>query len=639
MFLSCGKLAYVCLYKYYYNRILPFTTELESIEILYMVERYPDCWSFCELLLSESGLPYHKSSRALYYQAKCLHHEYNRELAANLEMSSHLPGFEYKEMMRKFCNTRIVKVINILSSLRTQSSLSEDVIVMLDKALLDCLIFNTAEVQICLLCHTKAKKRLIHSHFIPKFLIHGLIKTMGLDPKTNIFIFSPTEHPSDWNLKSAAKLSFTMLCDACDNQILSQDENNFKKFFSKIYNPQTPVSTVVAHRIPYDEYLYRFAAGLMFRNIAPLFSEVCAEIGEYNCLLNLMHDYREVILNSGDAQSEMPKLYLLALPSELPSSMGNVQHWHQFVFMNVAPYAAYKLLQPGEPMVPKKLYCCMVKIGVLLFIAAFEKELEQELEKCNPYSLIQNRSVTMTMLIPDNQHRAACIPQKLLWSLIGWAKKSMNQSMSIALSIKPPTLRLASGSVPCQDLLPENFFNSSAPINLQANLLPPGFALNFDKHNTLPEKVVEVPEGHAILLHQPVQNTIGAQGYIILAKQEAESASKIIKSEGKRAKKGEKLPIYTTFSQPYVLVYLNHTGLMLTIKAGFFINVNDCQVTDILRGSAPSMKESEHVQKLVHEIPFILHKMLRTKGFRNLRSLLFWHESMMNAATDVTENK
>jgi len=275
-----------------------------------------------------------------------------------------------------------------------------------------------------------------------------------------------------------------------------------------------------------------------------------------------------------------------------------------------------------------------VKIGVLLFIAPFEKELEQELEKCNPCSMIQYKGATMTMLIPDNQHRAACIPQKLLWSLIGWAKKSMNQSMSIALSIKPPTLDIS-----CQGLLPENFSSSSAPIDLQANLLPPGFALNFDKPNTLPEKVVEVPKGHSILLHQRVQNTTDAQGYIILAKQEAESASKRIKSEGKQPKKGEKLPVYTTFSQPYVLVYLKHTRLMLTIKAGFFINVNDCQVTDILRGSAPSMKESEHVQKIVHEIPFILRKMLRSKGFRNLCSLLFWHESMMNAATDVTENK
>ena len=134
MFLSYTKPAYVCLYKYYYNSVLSITTELESIEMLYVVERYPDCWRFCELLLSESGLSYHKSTRALLYQAKCLYHEYNRELAANLEMRSHLPGFEYKEMMRKFCNTKIVKVINILSSLRAQddlSSLNEDVIVML----------------------------------------------------------------------------------------------------------------------------------------------------------------------------------------------------------------------------------------------------------------------------------------------------------------------------------------------------------------------------------------------------------------------------------------------------------------------------------------------------------------------------
>jgi len=39
MFLSYTKPAYVCLYKYYYNSVLSITTELESIEMLYVVEK------------------------------------------------------------------------------------------------------------------------------------------------------------------------------------------------------------------------------------------------------------------------------------------------------------------------------------------------------------------------------------------------------------------------------------------------------------------------------------------------------------------------------------------------------------------------------------------------------------------------
>lgn len=590
-----------------------------------MIQRYPDCWRFCELLLSEKNLPDHERTKTLLYLAMSSYHEYNRELAANLKKSEYIPGFEYKETMRNFCKRNIMKVISILSKciplITTLNSINEDLVPMLDKALLDCLKFNITEVQICLLCHRKVKKKLIRSHFIPRFAYDGVAKTMGFDLKRDNIYCYLTDIPTDWELKPVSKLTFVMLCDICDNQILSQDENNFRNnFFSKIYNNKTPLSTVSAHCIPYEQYIYRFVAGLVFRNIAPVFSEVCAETGEFSCLLNVMHAFRKVILNAGESQFEMPKLYALALPSELPSNMKNVKTWRSFVSCAIGCHAAYKLLQPGNPMIPKKLYCCMVKIGVLLFVAPFDEELEYELEKNSPQSLIQFKDdTTGVFLIPDNKDRAGCIPQKLLWSLVGFAKNSENTISSNLLTTK----------------LLQYQVMKHLSTDLLANLLPPGFALNLDKLDTPhPEKVVEVPEGHVIILHQPIQALTDTLGYVLLAKQ---VASSMVKTEGKTGKKTERPAVYSMFSKPYVLIYLKHPRL--TVKAGYFINVNDCQLTELLPGCPPSKKDSQISQDLAHRIPVVLCSMLRSKGFRNLQSLLFWHQSMINANTVETERR
>ena len=107
--------------------------------------------------------------------------------------------------------------------------------------------------------------------------------------------------------------------------------------------------------------------------------------------------------------------------------------------MTNSPYSAYKLLQPGEPMVPKRLYCFMVKIGIMVFVTSLDEELDAELEKICPFSQIQfsNEDTThdFIMHIPEDQERGKYIPQKLWWSFLGWAKKEINASFSVALSV------------------------------------------------------------------------------------------------------------------------------------------------------------------------------------------------------------
>ena len=93
----------------------------------------------------------------------------------------------------------------------------EEAVVILDKALLDYLVFNIAEVQTCLLYHAVTRKLI---HYIPKSIIQEFVKEMGLDPGESIYIFAFTGHPSDWHYKSAAKLTF---CKSYDDKLLSKD--------------------------------------------------------------------------------------------------------------------------------------------------------------------------------------------------------------------------------------------------------------------------------------------------------------------------------------------------------------------------------------------------------------------------------
>ena len=595
-------------------------------------------------------------NEVLFYMAKSMYQEYNRELPDLIERCNTSPGFEYKTMMQQFCQKRILEVVRILTNLEhhckavterescTQGSIIlqekyyDEITMMLDKALLDYLIFNmTNEVQTCILCYSVAGK-LVHSHYIPKSIIEEFESAMGIDKGRRIYIFSPSGHPSSWQFKSAGQLTFSMLCKACDGKILSQDENNFKtKFFDHVYVAGNPDAVKSMHTISYDAYLFRFAAGLLFRNVAPLYSQVCAEIGTFKELHQMMQICRSIILKPNEAQNKRIKIFLLALPSSTPESL-ITPGWDKFVTASLSPYLAYKLLLPGKPMIPKRLLCCMVKIGVLLFVTPFDHDLEIQLLRCCSHSLISSQtgiSDSKILYIPKEQMRADVIPDKLWWSLVGWAKKEINTSLSTVLSVKPRTAdklthanRLASSllaSTPDSSATNDPKHAKASDLTkaktVIANMLPPGFALNFNEHNTLPDKVIELPAGHTVLLHQPFQTSTKAECFAVLGKLKEDTNVK-----GKT--KGQQ-PAYSWLPKPYLLLYFRQ-DYKSVLKVGFYINESEYNVADTLPGCPPKMIESPHLQEIITQVPSIIRFLLRSKGFLSLKSLLFWYESVKN---------
>lgn len=577
--------------------------------MLFDLKIYGHCIKLCKMFEGANQI-------VQVYEAKSMYYTYCTELVEKIEKRLQLPGFEYKVMMRSFCNSRIIPVIQKLtaSSNAIQQEGDHEAVCILDKALVDCLIFNIEKVKTCLLCHTKTNK-LVHSHYISKFILQRFAKTIGYDKGDSVIIFSPSDQPSDWQLKSAAKITFSMLCRSCDGSILSQDENLFKKgVFDMIYSHNG--SHLLQHTLSYDEYLYRFTAGLIFRSMAQFCSTNFAEIEQFKQIHCLMQFCREACIGLSDVTTAVKskfKLYLIPLPSILPSSLPKHHGWDTFVSLANSPYGAYKLLEPGEHMLPKKLYCFLVKIGVMLFVASLDVELDFNLKKtCGFYeiNLPSQKGGTCNLTIPEDNERAELIPVELWWNLLDWAKEKENIAMSVALSFDSSEKFMAGHGL--SDIIE----HTVAPIH--ANLLPPGFKLNFERAAVFPENICSLPPYHSVLLHNFFSITSGAIGLAILARLKInEIPDAMLKEQS----------VHLKMMQPYLLVYIVLPHLVF--KGGFLIDEKDYSIKDILPGCHTEMKDSIHLEELAEQFPEIVRTTLRAKGFRSLKSLLsfdeYWH--------------
>ena len=78
---------------------------------------------------------------------------------------------------------------------------------------------------------------------------------------------------------------------------------------------------------------------------------------------------------------------------------------------------------------------------------------------------------------------------------------------------------------------------------------------------------------------------------------------------------------------------MEHLKKKYVLKTGFSVDDKDHKIRDALPGCPTSMKDSELLRKLTEQIPDIIGGLLRSIGFRNLKSLIFWQESMKNHRT------
>ena len=110
----------------------------------------------------------------------------------------------------------------------------------------------------CMLCHQK--KPLQRSHIVPEAVLKKI-----LDYDGQIYLMGPSRLSLEYRKTTTHTMTFFMLCNICDNEVLSRDE---KRFIDSVVKPVYDTCPMGAHHLCYGEWLYSFCIGVVFRGLA-----------------------------------------------------------------------------------------------------------------------------------------------------------------------------------------------------------------------------------------------------------------------------------------------------------------------------------------------------------------------------------
>ena len=280
----------------------------------YQCGRYTDCSSLCQKILSsnslidetvecETQLLLGKSSFHIYRSL-----QYQLQKQARLQLQ-HTKEYQLKH---KECYQIAKVVLKLLGNAFDSETGSKcaDLCKMLDLTMIDYLL-ATNLLDRCLLCQKKAKLR--RSHYFPRSLLQEFCH--GIRTPKNLKILRPC--PSYLGTdKSPKELSYLIFCDECELLFNKYGESQFlPRFFKLLYNADIPSKVKAEQIIQYEEWLYQFCLGMLFRVMAVYHNEGYSNDLEIYCLFN---SCRKLLLNpqSVTAKSSKPEFAVFISPQD-----------------------------------------------------------------------------------------------------------------------------------------------------------------------------------------------------------------------------------------------------------------------------------------------------------------------------------
>ena len=225
---------------------------------------------------------------------------------------------------------------------------------MLDVAMIDYML-STNSLDRCLLCHKKSK--LQRSHYFPKALLEEFCQ--GFSAPTNLKILCPSSSHTGSDM-SPKEFTFLMLCSSCELLLNKYGESQFyQQFFKQIYNTNVPSSVKAEQIIEYDEWLYFFCIGIIFRIIAVYHNE---KFFNKNKLLDLFKICRDLLLSVPHITDcpHKPNVAILLSPQDAENSPMSITQ-------ALNPIASY-LMIPDFSFYSSVLQCIVIRIGIINII-------------------------------------------------------------------------------------------------------------------------------------------------------------------------------------------------------------------------------------------------------------------------------
>ena len=454
----------------------------------------------------------------------------------------------------------------------------------------------------------KHQRGLQASHLFPEAIIKRFVGAVPLTKGKKVCLLSglrPSFDPLREHLHSSGKATLYMLCHDCE-QLLGTSESWFmQNVFSKVYDPCEPSKPMERQDIPYNDHLYRFCIGLLFR----LLNYDDTAILNPNEIYSLLLQCRAVLRPESVAQSvEKPDVYFFMTPI--------VEEGDEYGFINKfltgtlsRMYGMHHLntdLQSFSAITPPSrtfVHFVVVHMGVMNILVKFKPSADYEI---NSHFLIHPEGGVY--IAPPNSNRKRDIPPGV-YTLFQVHAMEMERKWleGPSLSYEPlqcPDERVSEmfGILKAEAKDESRLISEKQLTHVSADhprtlcFLPPGFDV------TPP---ISVPSDHSILLHHTHGDT--EKGLILFL------GVGLNKSDG------------YGLDKPYVIMYNYLPGNIFASCC--FISLEEMQPIGFLprtKGISTVSNQDEILRDIQQkDIASVVHCMLKEKGFHSLRSLIY----------------
>ena len=451
--------------------------------------------------------------------------------------------------------------------------------------------------------HDKSTKKvkLIQSHLYPKAILKRMATGFPSPLNQKVFVTKDATVP-----KAPGELTRTMLCSSCEDTLSAYGESQFLPlFFDKIYDATGSLLSSQARSIEYDDWLYNFCIGLIFRNLLWYSGEYVNEAELYK----LFSDCRSCLLslqNHGKLSDDQakPEVYLLTTPifaDEDDLKAGLMNHVLSFSCMShVGTCSLDSDTFKATNQVSAQFF--WAHMGCINILVKFKPSDEFEIDES---FLVQWKQGSHEHHIPCSEERKSKIPPGL-WTFMRmvaekyevdyYERRYQSQKVEKKRNEKPAFDVFGVQGLHSElQLRKEGAIPASDPREpKQINLLPPQF--NFSN----PLSCI-LPENHHILLHHTFHQGKREGFTVFLAVGEGAGYS---------------------FEKPYVIFRRYDPGLEIT--AGFFISRKDLSALDYLsEGKLHAvLRDPKFFADVREKTPDMINFLLDEKGFLCLDSLL-----------------
>lgn len=544
---------------------------------------------------------------ALALHGKSNFHLYRREQQL-LQQTSTLSPKEY-HLQRQNVHIKMKKAISALSAVEdaTHSSHDGEVSRFLDITMVDCacLMNGLKEVARCLLCQKKAK--LLRSHLCPESILRAFASGLGKTKNQRVFNLSFFQ---EREIKSPHMISKWLFCEKCEHIFNKDGEVHFiPMFFNKIYDTSNPTQPMEEIHISYDQWLYRFAVGILFRGLV---NEAINSFMNSEEIYSTFAMCRKLLLNQGSLENvNKPVVHLLISPVKPETSAGFIGHVHNAAFLFAL---TNRNLKTGFEEIPRVAHFFLARIGILNFLLLFE---------CADKTIMPQDSVihagqSSFRVLPDHERTTPQGIVQLLEDLAVTTQKNflettttLAKGMSLNQTEAPQdrekeTFHILPGveddAYRLEGFIPTNI---SLDNPQELNLLPKGVVVDHSKQS------VVVSKDDIILLHGTFQVEIEGQG-------EYEVTLFLVRT----------LSSDHSVDYPYVIFDYHKPGL--TIQLGVIISQDTLMPIRFLCDENPKvylpsiakqLRVAEHVRRMVPSL-------LKIKGLKTYATIL--HHSLIS---------